>query len=176
MASWRSMTKRAGSGSASGSTSQWRGSADPDPDPDPHQNVIDTQHCPESSPYHPPPLKPFPCSVFPFSQEQNLLLPFRLFPSLEIPRRGGGDRWKGGGKERGVDLTRTRNTRVRVRTGAVVASPFCPGWQPDRAETWRNYPDNCGWLCSGASHRSAVVPPPHPLLLQSSSVVTSPRG
>ncbi len=44
MASWRSMTKIAGSGSASGSISQRHGSADPDPDPDPHQNVMDPQH------------------------------------------------------------------------------------------------------------------------------------
>ncbi len=47
LASWRSMTKIAGSGSASGSGSitQRHGSADPDPDPDPHQNVMDPQHC-----------------------------------------------------------------------------------------------------------------------------------
>jgi hypothetical protein len=45
LASWRSMTKRAGSGSASWSSSisQRHGSADPDPDP--HQNVMDPQQC-----------------------------------------------------------------------------------------------------------------------------------
>ncbi len=42
LASWRSMTKIAGSGSGSGSISQKHGSADPDPDP--HQNVMDQQH------------------------------------------------------------------------------------------------------------------------------------
>ncbi len=41
MASWKSMTKIAGSGSIS----QRHGSSDPDPDPDPHQNVMDPQHC-----------------------------------------------------------------------------------------------------------------------------------
>jgi hypothetical protein len=41
LASWRSMTKIAGSGS--GSSSQRQGSADPDPDP--HQNVMDPEHC-----------------------------------------------------------------------------------------------------------------------------------
>ncbi len=41
MASWRSMTKIAGSGSESGSISQRYGS----PDPDPHQNDMDPQHC-----------------------------------------------------------------------------------------------------------------------------------
>ncbi len=41
LASWRSMTKIAGSGSASGSNSQRHWSADPDP----HQNVMDPQHC-----------------------------------------------------------------------------------------------------------------------------------
>ncbi len=41
LASWRSMTKIAGSGS--GSISQRHGSADPDPDP--HQNVMDPEHC-----------------------------------------------------------------------------------------------------------------------------------
>ncbi len=40
LASWRSMTKIAGSGS--GSISQRHGSADPDPDPP--QNVMDPQH------------------------------------------------------------------------------------------------------------------------------------
>ncbi len=45
LASWRLMTKIAGSGFASGSISQRHGSADPDPDPDPHQNVTDPQHC-----------------------------------------------------------------------------------------------------------------------------------
>jgi hypothetical protein len=35
-------------GSASGSISQRHGSADPDPDP--HQNVMDPEHCPISSP------------------------------------------------------------------------------------------------------------------------------
>ncbi len=39
LASWRSMTKIAGSGSIN----QRHGSADPDPDPDPHQNVMDPQ-------------------------------------------------------------------------------------------------------------------------------------
>ena len=37
LASWRSVTKIAGSGSIS----QRHGSADPDPDPDPNQNVMD---------------------------------------------------------------------------------------------------------------------------------------
>jgi hypothetical protein len=48
LASWRSLTKIAGSGSRSGSRSgsisQRHGSADPDKDPDPHQNVIDPKH------------------------------------------------------------------------------------------------------------------------------------
>ncbi len=42
-ASWRSMTKIAGSLSESGSISQRHGSADPDPDP--HQNVMVPQQC-----------------------------------------------------------------------------------------------------------------------------------
>ncbi len=42
MASWRSMTKIAGSGSESGSICQRHGSADLDPEP--HQNVMDPQH------------------------------------------------------------------------------------------------------------------------------------
>jgi hypothetical protein len=42
LASWRSMTKTAGSGSESGSISQTHGSADPDPDQP--QNVMDPQH------------------------------------------------------------------------------------------------------------------------------------
>ncbi len=42
LASWRSMTKTAGSGSESGSISQKNGSADPDPGP--YQNVMDQQH------------------------------------------------------------------------------------------------------------------------------------
>ncbi len=56
LASWRSMTKIAGSGSASGSgfesgsISQRHGSAYPDPDPDPHQNVMDPLHCQAFSP------------------------------------------------------------------------------------------------------------------------------
>ncbi len=45
LASWRSVTKIAGSGSGSGSgsISQRHGSADPDLDP--HQNIMDPQHC-----------------------------------------------------------------------------------------------------------------------------------
>ena len=43
LASWRSMTKIAGSGSESGSISQRNGSVDPDPNP--HQNAMDPQHC-----------------------------------------------------------------------------------------------------------------------------------
>ncbi len=43
LASWRSMTKIAGSGSASGSISQMHGSADPDPDP--HQRIRNTGLC-----------------------------------------------------------------------------------------------------------------------------------
>ncbi len=42
LASWRSMTKIAGSGSKSGSISQIHGSADPDQNP--HQDVMDPQH------------------------------------------------------------------------------------------------------------------------------------
>ncbi len=41
LASWRSMTKKAGSGSGSESISQRHGS----PDPDPLQNVMDPEHC-----------------------------------------------------------------------------------------------------------------------------------
>ena len=41
MASWRSMTKIAGSGSTSGSIIQRHGSTGPDP----HQNVMDPEHC-----------------------------------------------------------------------------------------------------------------------------------
>ncbi len=43
LASWRPVTKMAGSGSASGSISQMHGSTHPD-DPDPHQNVMDPEH------------------------------------------------------------------------------------------------------------------------------------
>jgi hypothetical protein len=43
LASWRSLTKRAGSGS--GSVSQRNGSEDPDPHLDPYQNVTDPEHC-----------------------------------------------------------------------------------------------------------------------------------
>ncbi len=43
LASWRSMTKKAGSESGSESISQRHGSADPDPDP--LQNVMDPEHC-----------------------------------------------------------------------------------------------------------------------------------
>ncbi len=42
MASWRAVTKIAGSGSGSGSISHGHGSADPDPDP--RQNVINPEH------------------------------------------------------------------------------------------------------------------------------------
>ncbi len=50
LASWRSLTKRAGSasgagsGSSSGSVSHKYGSEDPDPHPDPYQDVTDPEH------------------------------------------------------------------------------------------------------------------------------------
>jgi hypothetical protein len=47
LASWRSLTKRAGSGSASRSVSQKYRPEDPDPDP--YQNVTDPEHCLKSS-------------------------------------------------------------------------------------------------------------------------------
>jgi hypothetical protein len=43
LASWRSLTKRAGS--SSGSVSHKYVSEDPDPHPDPYQNVMDPEHC-----------------------------------------------------------------------------------------------------------------------------------